>query len=80
MPLARFFLQAIQKGLRLIWRLGPGETAGGEVLFGAADAGLYLRVIKPELIVGYEGRRHELIGPAVRTLQEEEIACSHAQL
>src|ERR1700709_2678953 len=76
---ARLLLQAIEKNLRLGRCLGPGRTSGGDLPFGTADAGLHLRVVKPELVVGHESCRHQLIGSAVRTLQEEEIAGRHTQ-
>src|SRR4051794_11113957 len=79
MPLARLCLQAIHKSLRLSRSLCPGRAAGGDLFLGAADASLHLRMVEPELIVGDESRRHELVGPAVRALQEEEIAGPHTQ-
>ena len=59
-----------------------GQTrAGGDPrsTAGLCDPGAHLRMIKPELIGGHEGRRNKLEGSVLRPLQEDEVAGSDAE-
>ena len=60
-------------------RAGPRHTSSGEALLGTGDPGLHLWMVKPELIVRYERRRHELESPPICALQEDEVTSLYAE-